>query len=1512
MSNENHIDFTVRVKNDGLGELAADVGKVEEGAKDLSTASAAAGDALDQLDAGARQAGEGVDALAKAQDEAAEQSAELGAGTDTASQDVADMGQAAQQARGNVEQLAAAESQAGEDARALGTSTQAASKGVQDVGRAADQAGSELADLRKEVDAKTAAIKSGLRVEQSEIELQRQHLAGSKAELQARLQAAQAKGDEAAATRAQNALRQVESDQLALVARAKRAEATAVQQATAARREELAAVGPLTAAQAQELQAAENHARALRVEAAAADQAAQRAKELGTAHRNSAGATDQLSARVTNLTGLLGQMAGALGAAFTFRELVTAAAQMEQLRSGLTAVTQDAAKAGEELEFVRVVANRIGADVAEVGKAFLGLAASTRGTAVEGEPTRQVFEAVATAMGKAGKSSAETSNALQALSQMASKGVVQSEELRGQLGEALPGALNAAAKGLGITTAELMKLVEEGKIAAEDLFPALTRGLNELYGSATAVKTLTQELANVKNAATSFAEGIGDAGGMALLKRGAQEAQAAFVELEAGFISTGKTIGVVLGALRTLDFSGVKQAFADIETESRDKLVKAALNNDLLRRSIQESGNEALKSALAQQQAGAATAAAGTAAAQSADNWVRLNNGYRLVLDSVREQIAQAEKSVIARDAEGKAAVALAQAFGTEKEQRAAQAKATEANALALAQVAQQRLTELNTLQAQLESLKAEGAAQGKLSEERQKQLAELEKLIALRKQETDKAVAQAGASKIAAEHAMAEAQAYADNSGRLGELKEAYLQTEKSVVALRAAREAGLATAEQVAEAERKAGAAALLYRDALADQARAITAAKNLQLVELDAKSAGIRLAVEQQRVIYEVAKARGDESTAMAAQNEMRKLEVQLLELTAQAKKAEADAALEMAKVRKEEAIASDEYTGAKKLEIDAALKAAEVKRKEAEIAKVAAAGARELAEATSQATTASQKAGDSAEDAGRKTQKSAEAATQSVDSLVSMWWTGTNAASKYAQAVNKAMWETVRFAPQTDASFAAMSAQANKMIETLEGIDAAQRKLQQSAQGNDAALADLRMRLLEIDGTEEEIAAAKAERERNQIELELQRLQLEMERARVWKDNAKLAELDKEIAKQKEMLALLGQIHEKERDKRKKEEDERAQAEREQNTQTHSERMGQIDTEAGARQTAIEEAADAERQAAEDALRARQKADDEALKQRRAAEDKAAKERLDAQKKALDDAEAARQAREAAAAEALAARRKAEDERAARAEAARKAREAQERAAAAAAAQQQEQQRQAREAAQQDKPGNRSQAELTAQERQRAAVLAAQQKQADEQARLDAERAEAAAAARAKRLADERAAEDKATAAREKAAQEAHQKRLRELDEAEQQRQARVQIEREREDASAAAQREREEALLKAMQDVAAAVVAVAQGTVAAGLPGKGADTGGGGDRTAGGSGSGGSGISTGTGTGAPGHAPVQVPHQPAAPIAISYITLPGGKTERIGFDSAASQAKATDLLRQLAAARGTAL
>lgn len=642
-------------------------------------------------------------------------------------------------------------------------------------------------------------------------------------------------------------------------------------------------------------------------------------------------------------------LAGRLAAVFAIGSLARSAAEIETLQAGLTAVTGSAQKAAEGLEFVRRMADAAGVDVIDAGRAFLSLSAATKGTAVEGEATQQVFEAVTLAMAKAGKSSAETVNALSALGQMAGKGTVQMEELRGQLGEALPGALNAAAKGLGITTKELTDLVSAGQITAQDLFPALTKGLNELYGSTTGAQTLSQELTNVQNSFTAMASTIGESGGLTALKTGAEIAQTAIALLGDALVVTGKSIGVLVAAVTTMDFSGVKKAFADIEAESRDRLLKAAKNNEVLRGYIGALGNEATKTALATQQAGDAAEKAGQKAAVSADLWVKLSSGYNQVLKSIRDNIDAQEKSVIARDAEGKAAVALAMAFGTEQEKRDAQVKAAAANAQELQKLALLRQTELATMRAQLDALQQEAASNKTLSAERSKQLEELQKQINLRQQDADKATAQAQASRLAAEQAKAEAEATRDNSARVGELRAVYESARLELERVRQAKIANKATSEDVTKAELALGKAALVYRDALQDQLRTIEAKASLQRADLDVQAATVQLAIEQQRAIYEVARARGDERAAMAAQTELRRLEIELLRLSAQAKRAEAEAALATAEAKRAELVASGQYVGAKKLEIEAAIKAAEVKRLEGQIADTMANKLRDLATA-----------------------------------------------------------------------------------------------------------------------------------------------------------------------------------------------------------------------------------------------------------------------------------------------------------------------------------------------------------------------------------------------------------------------------------------------------------------------------------------------------------------------------------------------------------------------------------
>ncbi len=92
------------------------------------------------------------------------------------------------------------------------------------------------------------------------------------------------------------------------------------------------------------------------------------------------------------------------------------------------------------MKFIGETADRLGLELLSAGQAYSSLLAATQGTNLAGEETRSIFTAVAGAMSALGKSAADTEGALQAVQQMVSKGTVQAEELRGQLGERLPGA----------------------------------------------------------------------------------------------------------------------------------------------------------------------------------------------------------------------------------------------------------------------------------------------------------------------------------------------------------------------------------------------------------------------------------------------------------------------------------------------------------------------------------------------------------------------------------------------------------------------------------------------------------------------------------------------------------------------------------------------------------------------------------------------------------------------------------------------------------------------------------------------------------------------------------------------------------------------------------------------------------------------------------------------------------------------------------------------------------------
>lgn len=212
--------------------------------------------------------------------------------------------------------------------------------------------------------------------------------------------------------------------------------------------------------------------------------------------------------------GKLIALVGGLGAAYAAGQFVQTVTQFQAIESGLKAATGSTEAAQSAMAYVRAESDRLGLSLGSTAKDFTSFAASTRGTELEGEKTRKVFSAIAEAGTVLGLSADDMSGALLALSQMASKGTVSSEELRGQLGERLPGAFNIAAKAMGVTTAELGKMLEQGQVLASDFLPKFAEEMHRVFGpeAANASNNLRANLNRLQTAITDLFLAAGKGG----------------------------------------------------------------------------------------------------------------------------------------------------------------------------------------------------------------------------------------------------------------------------------------------------------------------------------------------------------------------------------------------------------------------------------------------------------------------------------------------------------------------------------------------------------------------------------------------------------------------------------------------------------------------------------------------------------------------------------------------------------------------------------------------------------------------------------------------------------------------------------------------------------------------------------------------------------------------------------------------------------------------------------------
>ncbi len=134
-----------------------------------------------------------------------------------------------------------------------------------------------------------------------------------------------------------------------------------------------------------------------------------------------------------------------------------------------TVVGNDARLIGQELDFVRRNAKRLGIEFGLLSNEYTKFSIATKNTNLQGKHTRDIFLSMAEAARVNGADNEALSGAFLALTQIVSKGTVTMEELKRQLGDRVAGAVHIMADALGVGTAELFKMVEAGEVTSDAL-----------------------------------------------------------------------------------------------------------------------------------------------------------------------------------------------------------------------------------------------------------------------------------------------------------------------------------------------------------------------------------------------------------------------------------------------------------------------------------------------------------------------------------------------------------------------------------------------------------------------------------------------------------------------------------------------------------------------------------------------------------------------------------------------------------------------------------------------------------------------------------------------------------------------------------------------------------------------------------------------------------------------------------------------------------------------------------
>lgn len=201
--------------------------------------------------------------------------------------------------------------------------------------------------------------------------------------------------------------------------------------------------------------------------------------------------------------------AASMGAGLGIYQIASVAKELSSAKAVLSNVSDSQTAYNDSIQFATKLAKDYSQDMVSLIAQLGQFQAACKGSGLALDDVNNIYASIVKSATYFHLSSQQTEQALLAVQQMMSKGKISAQELRLQLGNVMPGAFQKMADAVGVSTAELDKMMAAGQLISKDVLPKFAAELDKMTAGKIDLNSLQLQINALKNA---FAELVNSGG----------------------------------------------------------------------------------------------------------------------------------------------------------------------------------------------------------------------------------------------------------------------------------------------------------------------------------------------------------------------------------------------------------------------------------------------------------------------------------------------------------------------------------------------------------------------------------------------------------------------------------------------------------------------------------------------------------------------------------------------------------------------------------------------------------------------------------------------------------------------------------------------------------------------------------------------------------------------------------------------------------------------------------------